>query len=126
MVKQLVAALFSKSGSAQRMPRKVRKALPSEWTMPRFVDAMTAKHPAIAPLFGKGMWFTFAYTESKMMVDILLELLALGIPALPMHDGLMVGRSHQATAVSIMKKVSVRHLGAELPVTEKQVIVPTS
>lgn len=104
------------------MPRKVRKLMPPEWTMPRFVEAMTAKHPAIAPLFGAGMWFKFAYTESNMMVDILLKLIAMGIPALPMHDGLMVGISHRTDAARIMREVSVSQLGVELPVTEKQLI----
>ncbi|MDR6104031.1 hypothetical protein QE369_004228 [Agrobacterium larrymoorei] len=124
-VKQLVASLFSKSGDVQRMPRKVRKLMPPEWTMPRFVEAMTAKHPAIAPLFGAGMWFKFAHTESTIMVDILLRLTAMGIPALPMHDGLMVGMSYKAEAARIMREVSRSHLGVELPVSEKQLIVPT-
>lgn len=118
-VKQLVASLFTRAGSAMRMPKEVRKAMPKGWTMARFVQAMAIKHPAIAPLFGTGMWFSFAYTESQIMVDVLLELAALKIPALPLHDGLMVGKSQRDQAAHVMRKVSLKHLGLELPVSEK-------
>lgn len=123
-VKQLVASLFTRSGPAMRMPNKVRKEMPKDWTMPRFVKAMAVEHPAIAPLFGTGMWFSFAYTESQIMVDILLNLVALGVPALPLHDGLMVGRSHGNVAAQVMRDVSFKHLGVEIPVTEKQLRAP--
>lgn len=124
-VKQLVASLFTRSGPAMRMPNKVRKEMPKYWTMPRFFKAMAVKHPAIAPLFGTGMWFSFAYTESQIMVDILLKLVALGIPALPLHDGLMVGRSHGDVAAQVMRDVSFKHLGVEIPVAEKQLFAPS-
>ncbi|MCZ7466408.1 hypothetical protein [Rhizobium rhizogenes] len=118
-VKQLVASLFARAGPAVRMPKEVRKEMPKGWTMPRFVKAMAVKHSAIAPLFGTGKWFSFAYTESQIMVDVLLALMALGVPALPMHDGLMVGKSHGARAAQVMREVSLKHLGVELPVSEK-------
>lgn len=123
-VKRLVASLFSRTGPAQRLPRKFRRELPAGWTMPRFVAAMVERHPAIAPLFGKALWFSFAFTESQIMVEILLALIAKGIVALPMHDGLMVARSHRDLAVRTMREVSLRNLGEALPVSEKALISP--
>lgn len=121
-VKKLVASLFSRSKEAKRLPAGMSGELPEGWTMERFFTAFAEVHPGIAPLFARGLWFEFAAIESNLLVDILLRLLSRGIAALPMHDGLMVAKSHTETALAMMRGVSKEHLGIELPVEEKPVM----
>lgn len=84
-------------------------------------QAARDKHPAIAGLFCKGLSLEFMFTESCILVAILLGLDAKGIVGLPMHDGLMVAVSHKETAIDMMQKVSFQMLGRALPVAEKTI-----
>jgi hypothetical protein len=55
------------------------------------------RHPVIAECIGKGLGFHLMHTESEIMVRVLTTLLSEGVTALPLHDGLLVRRSHAST-----------------------------
>lgn len=118
-VKRLISSLLARKGPALRLPPGLKEQLPEGWTMRRFQHAACLKHPAIAELFGKGLSLEFMFTESRIMVAVLLGLAAKGIAGLPMHDGLMVAVSHKETAIGMMQQVSFEVLGKALPVAEK-------
>lgn len=120
-VKRLIASLLARKGPALRLPPGIKEQLPEGWTMRRFEHAACLKHPAIAELFGKGLSLEFMFTESRVMVAVLLGLAAKGIVGLPMHDGLMVAASHKETTIEMMRRVSFEVLGKALPVVEKTI-----
>lgn len=120
-VKRLISSLLARKAPALRLPPGIKEQLPEGWTMRRFEHAACLKHPAIAELFGKGLSLEFMFTESRVMVAVLLGLAAKGIVGLPMHDGLMVAASHKEAAIEMMQKVSFEVLGKALPVAEKTI-----
>lgn len=78
------------------------------------------KHPALVPLFGQGLALDFMFTESRIMVAVLLDLMRQGITALPQHDGMQVPASREEVAREAMRKASLEVTGREMPVTKKQ------
>ena len=73
------------------------------------------------PLFGKDIAVDLMFTESCILVAVLLRLASIGIAALPMHDGIMVQCSHKEAAREIMEIVAARHSGSPIPVVIKLV-----
>jgi hypothetical protein len=62
------------------------------------------------------------FLESQILVAVLLRLIDLAVPALPMHDGIMVPQSTKGQALQAMREVSAEFLeGSPLPVSEKRV-----
>lgn len=124
VVKSLMVSLFFREVPATRLPKGARNEMPPGWTMARFKRAAAALHPAIAPLFDTDVGFELMATESRLLVAILLELGQRNIPALPMHDGIMVPRTAKRDALSVMEAASLSHLGSRLRVVEKIVMPP--
>lgn len=122
--KAFSALLFRDGEKRPRLPEEIRSELPDGWTMPRLIDAFTAKHPAIAPLFGSGVGLEIMHTESEILVAALLELADQHIPALGMHDGLGLAVSKKDCGIAAMETASRRIAGVALPVTEKPLRVP--
>jgi hypothetical protein len=60
-------------------------------------------------------------TESDILVAVLLKLNALGITALPIHDAVLVARSHGETAQRIMEAEARKATGAKIPVKVSEV-----
>lgn len=59
------------------------------------------------------------FTESRILVKTLLDLLDFNIEALPIHDGIMVPVSRQQEALQVMRNASASITGFELPVKAK-------
>jgi hypothetical protein len=124
VVKSLMVSLFFREVPAKRMPKEARNEMPPGWTMARFKRAAGALHPAIAPLFDTVVGFELMATESRLLVAILLELSQRSIPALPMHDGIMVPQTAKRDALTVMEAASLSHLGYHLKVVEKIITPP--
>jgi hypothetical protein len=87
----------------------------------RFSDVRAAilqHHPALAAAraFGCGIGGAFERTESDIAVALLLACRARGLPALPVHDCLLVPRSRAEVAAGLMRDVALLVAGVELPV----------
>jgi hypothetical protein len=80
------------------------------------VAAIRERHKAIAEWFECGRGLRLQRTESDILVAVLLKLNALGITALPIHDAVLVARSHGETAKRIMEAESRKVTGAKIPV----------
>ena len=59
------------------------------------------------------------FMESRILIAVLNELMRRDIPALGLHDGLMVQRSRKQVAKAVMEEVAERLSGAFIPVAEK-------
>lgn len=120
-VKLGLSALLCRTGPMLRLPTELRKMLGREWNAERLSAAIAERHPGIAPLFGKGIGLKLMHTESRILMAALRRLFERGIPALPMHDGLMVPASKEAAARTAMARASMQIVGVALPVTRKEI-----
>ncbi|MGX9143493.1 hypothetical protein [Mesorhizobium sp. 128a] len=119
-VKAGFAAMLSSSNEMTRLPSDVKEALPAGWTGPRLAAAIGSKHPALVPLFGHDIAMDLMFTESCILVTVLLRLARMEIAALPMHDGIMVPRHAGRPAVREMQVASLEKIGTIIPVITKE------
>lgn len=117
--KTAISALLCRVGPMVRLPPDLKAELGEGWSGSRVTAAVQSKHQAIAPLFGQGIWPRLMFTESQIMVSVLLELIRRGIVALPIHDGLLVGEPYADTAASVMAELAERLTGFSFPVARK-------
>jgi len=94
--------------------------LPAGWTVRMTKAAILAKHPALSGAWGKGLGYRLMNLESDILVDVLLDLKSQGIPALGLHDGLMVQASRRNEARKAMEDASLRKVGVIIPVGDKE------
>jgi hypothetical protein len=109
------AMLFSRT-RLRRLPRDAKPYLPPGTTAATVRSAILIRHPALASIFEKGVGFSLMFTESQILVAVLLSLYRRGITGLPMHDGIMVPRSKSAAAQRTMIAVAKRLTGHPLPI----------
>ncbi len=118
-VKAGLSALLSTPSEMSRLPSNVKAKLPLGWTAARFREAIALKHAALVPLFGRDLAMDLMFTESQILVQALLRLMMQGVPALPMHDGMMVAGRHVCTAMHAMEWAAERVVRRRIPVTLK-------
>jgi len=83
------------------------------------LHALQEKHPALIPIQFKGVGHSLQFTESNILVDVLLQLIDKGIPAMPVHDCVIVPRSHLSATKVVMQEAFTRHTGLPSSVTEE-------
>jgi hypothetical protein len=118
-VKLGVNALLFDQHTRRQWPKteKPEQRLPTGWTLGAFRRALVERHPVIAECIGRGLGFHLMHTESEIMARVLTTLLSVGVAALPLHDGLLVPRSHASRAKVAMEEVSREMTSYVLPVT---------
>ena len=117
--KTAISALLCRVGPMVRLPDDLKSELGEGWNGRRVMAAVQSKHQAIAPLFCQGIWPRLMFTESQIMVSVLLELIQRGIVALPIHDGLLVGEPHAEVCAEVMREAAFKVTGFEFPVARK-------
>jgi hypothetical protein len=84
---------------------------------------MKAKHPALAEYLDgnpeKAIGMDLMFQESKILLRCLDQLMAQGIVALPIHDGVLVSQRHAQEAEVAMRTAALEEVGVELPVAIK-------
>jgi hypothetical protein len=96
--------------------------LPAGWEDPRRLrQVILEKHPSLSKAFGRGLGWGLMFTESRILMAALSELMERGIVALPMHDGLLCAQSRKEEAAEVMRAKAKEITGVELPVAEKAV-----
>ena len=116
-VKKVIQALINSSKVPRRMPKGVRKLIPSRYNIKDILEAVARKHPAIYPQMTSGIGMQLFRKESDILVDVLLTLQAKGIVALPIHDAVVVRDDNSDKAKAVMKKVFKEHTGITPDVT---------
>jgi hypothetical protein len=95
--------------------------LPAGWENPeRLRTAILAKHPALSKAFGRSLGYGLMFTESRILMAVLTELIGRGIVALPLHDGLLCAQSRKEEAAEVMRTKAKEIAGAAIPVEEKR------
>lgn len=117
--KAALSALLSYGSEMRSLPPRLKSQLPDGWTASRVRQAFAARHPDLAPLFGRDFGLDLMFAESRILLATLCRLMDRDIPALPMHDGIMVPRSGSGQAASAMRETSREIVGFPLQVTLK-------
>ena len=116
-IKTVIQALINSSKVPTKMPKGVRKLIPSRYNIKDILEAVTRKHPAIYPQMTSGIGMQLFRKESDILVDVLESLRSEGIVALPVHDAVIVMEEYKQTTITIMKKVFRDHTGITPQVT---------
>jgi len=93
--------------------------LPAGWTVAKTKRAILEKHPHLAEAWGRGLGYRLMNLESDILVMVLLDLMDQGIPALGLHDGLMVQASKKDEAIAAMERAAIKKAGISIPIGEK-------
>jgi len=110
-IKTVIQALINSSKVPTKMPKGVRKLIPSRYSIKDILEAVARKHPAIYPQMTSGIGMQLFRKESDILVDVLLTLKTQGIVALPIHDAVVVRDNNSDKAKAVMKKVFREHTG---------------
>jgi len=110
-VKKVMNAMLFHDKRLVRMPKGVRKFFEERYTVEDVMRAIEAAHPAIKACFFTGIGHKAQFTESQVLVDVLLTLRDLGIPALPVHDSVIVGKSNKDKVREVMLSCFLRGTG---------------
>lgn len=120
--KQLVSVMFMSKSSLRQWPggtprerEDIRSCFPKGAKVKHEAEAIRDRHKAIADWFECGRGLRLQRTESDILVAVLLKLIARGITALPIHDAVLVAKSHGETAQRIMEAEARRVTGAKIP-----------
>ncbi len=116
-IKTVIQALINSSKVPTKMPKGVRKLIPSRYSIKDILEAVVRKHPAIYPQMTSGIGMQLFRKESDILVDVLITLQAKGIVALPVHDAVVVRDDNSDKAKAVMKKVFKEHTGITPDVT---------
>lgn len=118
-VKKVALAMLFRSTPLARLPRDLEGMLPLGLSGAQVRTAILAAHPDLACVFEAGLGLRLMFVESRILVAALLTLADQGVPALPMHDGVMVAQSKADLAATAMQDAAEAVTGFRLPITRK-------
>jgi hypothetical protein len=101
------------SGSSEAARCDAR--LPLGWSVRRTRKAILAMHPALKAAWGRHLGYSLMYKESEVLVAVLETLMERNIPALGLHDGLLVAQSKAEEASAVMMDKAGRDWGWAYP-----------
>lgn len=93
--------------------------LPTGWSVGRTRKALLSLHPALRHAWGRSLGYRLMWRESEVLMAVLEELMRRNIPALGLHDGLLVPASKKDVAREVMIDQARAVVGVALRVSEK-------
>ncbi|TGQ36515.1 hypothetical protein [Mesorhizobium sp. M00.F.Ca.ET.216.01.1.1] len=116
-IKKVMSAMIFAGERLDRFPKDTRKLFRRGDRIGAVVEAIEANHPLIKDHFHKGLGHDAQFVESSILVDVLLELRAKGVVALPIHDAVMVPASKVSMTKEVMLRVFDAHAHVQGTVT---------
>ena len=110
--KKLINALLFARKPLGGWPTDTREELPPRTKLKDAVQAIKRKHAPIAKLFERGFGFQVMRHESDLLVSVVTALFKNGITALPLHDSVLVARSHTDVAKGVMEQEFILRTGS--------------
>ncbi|AAN29210.1 hypothetical protein C064_00988 [Brucella suis 63/252] len=110
-VKIVTSAMLAASTRLRRMPEGTRVKFPRLLKFSTVRDAIEGRHPSIRHLFYSGHGHAVQFTESQIMVDVLLRLMKMEIVALPVHDAVLIAESKADQTKAVMLEAFRDHVG---------------
>lgn len=88
-----------------------------KWSI--LISELMERHRVIRRFFGSDCGIYLQRLDAEMMLNILSVLAQEGIPALPVHDSVIVARSHQKRTIEVMQSVYRRYMGFDCIIEAK-------
>jgi hypothetical protein len=118
-IKKLTCAmLFDEDKGRNRWPRGFENAGKGV-SVHAVMAGIQEMHAPIAQLFGTGFGHYGMFMESSILVETMLRLAVQGIPALDVHESIIVAESHAAVAKAIFASTFEAHMGLAARINEK-------
>jgi hypothetical protein len=118
-VKTLMNVMLHAAAPLTRYPKGLRPVDLGEHTLHSAFDAVQRAHPKLAPLWYARRGLRFFFTESEVLLDVLLTLRGYDVVALPLHDAIVVPDNRVLSAEQVMRSVFEEHTGAPAAVKRK-------
>ncbi|WP_051247915.1 hypothetical protein [Inquilinus limosus] len=118
-IKKLFSAMTFARSRLKQWPKETREKFDQPPPLKEVRAAIEIEHRPIVGLLYTGIGHEIQFTESNLMVDLLLTLKGLGIVALPVHDCVVVQRSHAAEVKALMLKLFQQYVSVEGAVEEE-------
>lgn len=124
--KKITNAMLRAKAPLRRWPGKDndqrsthRAFFPQGTKFPGVAASVRRRHAALdaAGAFGAGLGSAFERTESDLAVALLLACRDRQLPALPVHDCLLVPASRADEAAELMQAMSIKVAGVQLPIS---------
>jgi len=93
--------------------------LPSGATVTSTKEAILGIHPILEKAWSRRLGYRLMFRESEIMMSVLTELASRNVPALGLHDGLIVPVSGRELAMHVMATCATELTGVEFPVADK-------
>lgn len=93
--------------------------LPEGATVASTKTAILSVHPILERAWGRRLGYRLMFKESEIMMRALAELAAQNVPALCLHDGLIVPVSARELAMNVMATCAYELTSSEFPVADK-------
>ncbi len=84
--------------------------------------AVAARHPALVPHFYSGIAHRAMFMESEILIDVLLRLIGEDVPALPVHDAVIIPESALSMTDAAMHEVFFAHTKLPAIVKREEII----
>ncbi|MCA3564293.1 MAG: hypothetical protein IOC90_09990 [Methylocystis sp.] len=117
--KKVILAMLFRTTPLTRLPKDAKGLLPPRMSGDQARTAILMAFPALEPIFETGAGFRLMFLESQILIAALLDLADQKVPALPMHDGLMVPISKANVTARAMRDAAEKIVGFRLPITVK-------
>lgn len=101
--KVLLNAMLFANGRLGNWPKGAREHFPERTKLRDAIEMLERKHAPIAHLFGTGLGYQLMRAESDILISVVSHLFKQNITALPLHDAVLVARSHAETARKTMQ-----------------------
>ena len=104
------AMLFAKRPLGN-WPDDARSYFPEDMTLKQATELIKKKHSPIVHLFGRELGYQLMWIESDILISVITILFKMGITALPLHDAVLVARSHAEAAKDVMEQALELRIG---------------
>lgn len=103
-IKRVMNAMLASDKLPTRMPQGTRSLFPSRVKIADVVEGITRSHPQLARVFGSSQGTVHQNMESRVILCAILELKALGVVALPVHDCLLTRWDQAGLVKEVMER----------------------
>lgn len=115
--KEVLNSCLNVTKRPTRFPKGTAKYFPKGLKVAQVIDGLLELNEPIAHHFFTGIGLELMNMESELMVQIMLQLKAQGIVALPIHDSILVKHTDKNDAIEVMESTFEAMTGAK-PVVE--------
>lgn len=117
--KKLVNAMLFSERPLKAWPEGTQQEFPTGTKLSEARELILQRHARIAHLFGTGIGFQLMWQESEMLIEVVTNLAAMGVTALPLHDAVVVAKSKADLAADLMQASFTSRTGSRCAIVSR-------